>query len=266
MVNSELIERLARKLEVEGPFVSEGRKDDKIMITVFELELATPPKRNIKVIMKRNKDFNKLSEKEIIARLESDNYEGGNIGLPENPTLEERTKYKLCKSILVYQLKNKLPFEKMAESLAISEEELYDICRDSEELEGELILTYEEFPKLERKEVPQGVFLKTENRVEVLAYTPIEERLIEIISEEKQKTTKLDLTQKGLRGSLDLSEFDNLEELTDLKVLENLTELDISYNPNLKEGLEDLETLEKIKGKGTVYEEKLKKVGGDFQA
>src|SRR5205085_8332522 len=68
-------------------------------------------------------------EEEIIERLDSDNYEGGNIGLPENPTLEERTKYKLCKSILAYQLKNKLALEQVAKKLAISEEELYDICR-----------------------------------------------------------------------------------------------------------------------------------------
>ena len=79
--------------------------------------------------MKRNKDFKHLTEEEIIARLESDNYEGGNVGLPENPTLEERTKYRLCKSILAYQQKNKLSLEKVAKELAISEEELYDICR-----------------------------------------------------------------------------------------------------------------------------------------
>ena len=79
--------------------------------------------------MKKNKDFNNLTESEIIERLDSDNYEGGNIGLPKHPTLEERTKYKLCKSILTYQLKNKLSLEKVAKQLAVSEEELYDICR-----------------------------------------------------------------------------------------------------------------------------------------
>src|SRR2546421_3712914 len=96
------------------------------MTILFELKLAIALKRNI---MTRNKDFKDLTEKEIIARLESDNYEGGNIGLPENPTLEERTKYRLCKSILAYQQKNKLPLEIAAKKLAISEEELYDICR-----------------------------------------------------------------------------------------------------------------------------------------
>jgi predicted XRE-type DNA-binding protein len=79
--------------------------------------------------MKKNKDFKNLTEEEIITRLDSDNYEGGNIGLPENSTLEERTKYKLCKSILSYQIKSKLPLDQLAKRLAISEEELYDICR-----------------------------------------------------------------------------------------------------------------------------------------
>ena|ERR1044072_6371560 len=79
--------------------------------------------------MRRNQDFKNLTEAEIMERLSNDNYEGGNIGLPKNPTLEERTKYKLCKSILSYQLKNKLSLEQVAEKLAISEEELYDICR-----------------------------------------------------------------------------------------------------------------------------------------
>jgi predicted XRE-type DNA-binding protein len=79
--------------------------------------------------MKKNKDFKDLTEEEIVARLENDNYEGGNVGLPENPTLEEKTKYRLCKSILAYQQENKLPLEKIAKNLAISEEELYDICR-----------------------------------------------------------------------------------------------------------------------------------------
>jgi predicted XRE-type DNA-binding protein len=78
---------------------------------------------------KKNKDFNKLTEEEIINRLDSDNYEGGNIGLPEHPTLEEKTKYKICKSILSYQLKNELSSVQIADKLAISEEELYDICR-----------------------------------------------------------------------------------------------------------------------------------------
>ena len=79
--------------------------------------------------MKKNKDFKNLSEVEIIARLDHENYEGGNIGLPENPTLEEKTKYKLCKTILTYQLENKLSLEQGAKKLAISEAELYDICR-----------------------------------------------------------------------------------------------------------------------------------------
>jgi len=79
--------------------------------------------------MKRNQDFKNLTEAEIVARLESDNYEGGNIGLPENSTLEEKTKYRICKAVLVYQQDNKLSLKAVAQKLAISEAELYDICR-----------------------------------------------------------------------------------------------------------------------------------------
>ncbi|CAI2162909.1 17023_t:CDS:2, partial [Funneliformis geosporum] len=79
--------------------------------------------------MRKNKDFNHLTETEIIERLDHKNYEGGNIGLPKNSTLEERTKYRICKTILTYQLKNKLPLEQVAKKLVISEEELYNICR-----------------------------------------------------------------------------------------------------------------------------------------
>jgi predicted XRE-type DNA-binding protein len=79
--------------------------------------------------MKKNQDFKDLTEAEIVERLASDNYEGGNIGLPENPTLEEKTKYRLCKAILTYQQDNKLSLKTVAKKLAISEEELHDICR-----------------------------------------------------------------------------------------------------------------------------------------
>jgi predicted XRE-type DNA-binding protein len=79
--------------------------------------------------MKKNQDFKNLTEVEIITRLESDNYEGGNIGLPKKPTLEEKTKYQFCKAILAYQQDNKFSLKIVAQKLAISEEELYDICR-----------------------------------------------------------------------------------------------------------------------------------------
>lgn len=113
-----------------------------------------------------------------------------------------------------------------------------DLYLNRNDFEGELNLTYEEFPKLERVwihhelnlitnfklkidallgiKTPKGLFLETERRVEVIKYTPIKERLAELYpnKEINKDITELDLTQKGLKGSLDLSDFGNLEELT----------------------------------------------------
>jgi len=48
--------------------------------------------------------------------------------------------------------------------------------------------------------------------------------------------------------------------------LENLIELDISYCPNIKQGLESLKELEKCEAKETIYEKQLKGFGGDVKA
>ncbi|CAI2165518.1 15623_t:CDS:2 [Funneliformis geosporum] len=102
-----------------------------------------------------------------------------------------------------------------------------------------------------KRKITEGVFLEVESNVEVLKYTLIDEVMGELYPEDiREKITKLDLTQKGLRGSLDLRGFGNLEELTInmdyLENLEHLTELDISYNPHIKLGLESLKNLEKL--------------------
>jgi hypothetical protein len=47
---------------------------------------------------------------------------------------------------------------------------------------------------------------------------------------------------------------------------ENLTKLDISYCPNIKQGLESLEKIKKLECRGTVYEKALKSFGGDVQS
>ena len=239
---------------------------------------------------------------------------------------------------------------------------LTDLFLSNEEVKGSLELKWEEYPKLERvwynhklriitnfdlkiaallgQEEPKGVFLKTEVGVEVLKYTPIEERMAELFpGDEHNKTiTSLDLTQKGLRGTLSLEDFENLEELIvnmdcpwgrkyansnyitglnfgdaannlkkltlinnpnewdigklnnltkleeliikgdsnyfaqwtgslkKLEGLESLIKLDVSYNPNLKIGLESIKNLEEIEAKGTVYEKSLKSFNGDIQA
>src|SRR5204862_8093611 len=121
--------------------------------------------------------------------------------------------------------------------------ELQEIHLSEKNLEGELTLKYEDFPKLERifytKDVniitPFDIFLDTVkdkdknkirplptkgvkincyHNVELLKHTSLEETLEKIHPKaDRTKITKLNLTKQGLRGKLDLKEFTNLEEL-----------------------------------------------------
>ncbi|MCE8163418.1 MAG: hypothetical protein I3273_05035 [Candidatus Moeniiplasma glomeromycotorum] len=190
---------------------------------------------------------------------------------------------------------------------------------------------------LKKKEL-KGLQIKVNGGVSVSKYIPANETLEKLYPDDGTRTnfTSLDLTQKGLRGSLDLSDFDNLEELVvnldcpwnrksiysnyinginfpeslkhltlinnpnnwdlgrlgnlvnletlilrgenykqpaqwtgSLKLLEGLTglkELDISYCPNIRQGLESLENLEKLTAKDTIYEKQLKSFHGDVRA
>lgn len=74
-------------------------------------------------------NFDSLTEQEIIEKLSSDDYEGGNILLSPDSSPEEKIKYKIGKAILTYQQDNCLSLKEVAQKLVISEEELYDICR-----------------------------------------------------------------------------------------------------------------------------------------
>jgi predicted XRE-type DNA-binding protein len=76
---------------------------------------------------KNNVDF--LDDEEIIEELSNPRYKGGNIGLSPDASLEDRTKYRLCKSILAYQQDNKLSVAQTAKKIAISEKKFYEIAR-----------------------------------------------------------------------------------------------------------------------------------------
>jgi len=78
--------------------------------------------------MKKN-NVNFLDDEDIIAELSSSSYLRGNIGLSPNASLENRTKYRLCKSILAYQQDNKLTLAKVVKKLTISEKKFYEIAR-----------------------------------------------------------------------------------------------------------------------------------------
>jgi hypothetical protein len=67
-------------------------------------------------------------EFEKLCRILSDpNYLSGSWALPENPTLLEKSKYDLCKKILVYKQKHNLGTEKLAKKIKLSVPETEDI-------------------------------------------------------------------------------------------------------------------------------------------
>lgn len=95
----------------------------------LEFVLATALERNISKnnIMINNVEF--LDDEDIIKELSSCKYKRGNIGLSPNSSLEDRTKYRLCKSLLAYQQDNKLTLTQIAKKLAIPEKKYYEIAR-----------------------------------------------------------------------------------------------------------------------------------------
>ncbi|CAH1758782.1 11504_t:CDS:10 [Entrophospora sp. SA101] len=111
----------------------------------------------------------------------------------------------------------------------------------------------------------EGLFLETESNVQVLKYTPAEEVMEELYpdTDENKTITSLNLTQKGLRGVLDLEDFESLEELTiNLDYLSKLATL-----TDLEElGLENIKNLAEVEAKGTIYERSLKSFNGDVKA
>ena len=65
--------------------------------------------------------------KEYLNQLASPNYQGGSWSLPENPTLLEKSKYELCREILIYQQDNNLSDEIIAERMELTLGETADI-------------------------------------------------------------------------------------------------------------------------------------------
>lgn len=77
----------------------------------------------IKKIMKNTEiKLNYLLEEEgkIIDELSSPNYSRCNVALPKNATVLEKSKYKLCKQILVYKQDNNLTIEQLAQRISLT--------------------------------------------------------------------------------------------------------------------------------------------------
>src|SRR5947208_6022798 len=70
------------------------------------------------------------SEKEIekiCQKMSEPNYPRSNVALPKNATSLERSKYFLCKKVLVYKQENNLSVEKLAQQINLTVPEVEDI-------------------------------------------------------------------------------------------------------------------------------------------
>src|SRR5215470_2919531 len=65
--------------------------------------------------------------KEYLNQLASPKYQGGSRVLPNHPAPLEKSKYELCREILIYQRKQKLTDEKLAEQMELTLAETEDI-------------------------------------------------------------------------------------------------------------------------------------------
>ena len=83
--------------------------------------------------MKKTNNYQpSLSEEELekeIKELSSPNCPWVNVGLPENPTELEQAKYKIAKSLLAYQQRNKLAYEEIAERIGIALKQTMEVLR-----------------------------------------------------------------------------------------------------------------------------------------
>ena len=73
--------------------------------------------------MPRNKEFEKILQEAEDPK----NIGQGSQTLPHNATPLQKTKYKLCRQLLSYQIKNKLTDQEMREKTNLSQTELEDI-------------------------------------------------------------------------------------------------------------------------------------------
>src|SRR5688572_30640138 len=84
--------------------------------------------KNIKNMVKNNNQTNKSyqyppRDKEILAKMEHPNYDGGSFALPSNATPLEKAKYDICRNIVRYKREKDLTVEKVAEIIQLSSAE-----------------------------------------------------------------------------------------------------------------------------------------------
>ncbi|CAG8489969.1 13551_t:CDS:1 [Gigaspora margarita] len=81
--------------------------------------------------MKRKNNISFFPPEERLAKIREKmlepNYPRVNRSLPKNATSLEKSKYFLCKKVLVYKQENKLPVEKLAKKINLTVPEVEDI-------------------------------------------------------------------------------------------------------------------------------------------
>src|SRR3954462_1516560 len=82
---------------------------------------------NNKIIAKKKTIQEKKDFKKYLEKIEDPNYQGGSWALPENSTPLEKSKYELCKKMIVYKREKKFTTEKIAQKISLSLAETEDI-------------------------------------------------------------------------------------------------------------------------------------------
>jgi len=73
-------------------------------------------------MVKKEKSF-----KEYLAKIEDPKYQGGSLALSPYASPLEKSKYELCKKMVVYKREKKLSTEKIAQKILLSKAETEDI-------------------------------------------------------------------------------------------------------------------------------------------
>jgi hypothetical protein len=85
-------------------------------------------KRTTKTTKKKvNQKLKEQEFKKYLEKVEDPNYQGGSWALPEKASLLEKSKYNLCKKMIVYKREKRLTTEKLAQKINLSLAETEDI-------------------------------------------------------------------------------------------------------------------------------------------
>ena len=85
------------------------------------------PTNNKIIAKKKRTNLEEKSFKKYLEKIEDPNYQGGSWALSENATPLEKSKYELCKKMIVYKREKKLTTEKIAKKISLSLAETEDI-------------------------------------------------------------------------------------------------------------------------------------------